>query len=108
VLCPFGLFGLAIVWMTVPRTTPVSGLLAKLVVMFALVLSSPLVSFFVGSVLAGYMSHDTTPWSGAAAGIALLVAGLAAWPATGGALARHQHGEVGVAGTALELDPPAL
>ncbi len=41
-----------------------------------LVLATPLPEYFVISLAVGYTSHDTTPWTGAASGVLLVLAGI--------------------------------
>jgi len=52
-----------------------------------LCLCSPLgqvaVGLLIAPVLLGYVSHDTTPWTEAVSGGLLVLAAVAAWPATG-------------------------
>ncbi|MBG6097562.1 hypothetical protein [Nocardioides luteus] len=38
--------------------------------------------FVVGPIAAGYVSHDTAPWSEAPAGVLLVLAAIVMWPAT--------------------------
>lgn len=44
--------------------------------------------FFIAPIAAGYMSHDTTPWSEAPAGVLLVLAAVLVWPATARVMAR--------------------
>jgi hypothetical protein len=52
-----------------------------------------------------YMSHDTTPWTGAVSGFALIIAGLALWPAFAQPAAGDaDHQDSGTAGRASEVE----
>lgn len=44
--------------------------------------------FLVGPIAAGYVSHDTAPWSEAPAGVLLVLAAIVVWPATARVTAR--------------------
>lgn len=57
--------------------------------------------FIVGPLAAGYMSHDTTPWSEAPAGVLLVLAAVLVWPATARATARSASDLVSPAEEAL-------
>ncbi|MQW76714.1 hypothetical protein GHK92_12580 [Nocardioides sp. dk4132] len=60
---------------------------ARLLLAVLVVLCGPLgqvaVGLLIAPVLLGYVSHDTTPWTEAVNGGLLVLAALAAWPATG-------------------------
>lgn len=45
--------------------------------------------FLVGPIAAGYVSHDTAPWSEAPAGALLVLAAIVMWPATRSVTARR-------------------
>ena len=45
-------------------------------------LATPLAEVMFGPLLVGYMSHDSTPWTGAVTGALLVAAACVVWPAT--------------------------
>jgi hypothetical protein len=47
-------------------------------------MATPLGEAMFAPLLVGYMSHDSTPWTGAVTGVLLVTAGFAVWPATSG------------------------
>jgi hypothetical protein len=54
----------------------------RVVVVILITMSTPLAEALLTPMLVGYMSHDSTPWTGAWTGAFLIAAGIAAWPAT--------------------------
>ncbi|NPC97813.1 hypothetical protein [Nocardioides sp. zg-DK7169] len=71
----------------VPRSQPVArGVLAAV-----LCLATPVPQYLLAPLVVAYSSHDTTPWTGAAGGVLLLVAALVVWPATGGRAPAHDR-----------------
>ena len=56
----------------------------RVVVTVLIAMATPLAEVIFAPMLVGYMSHDSTPWTGAVTGVLLVTAGCAVWPATSG------------------------
>ncbi|MBD3925053.1 hypothetical protein IEZ26_10510 [Nocardioides cavernae] len=56
----------------------------RVVVTVLIAMATPLAELIFAPILLGYMSHDSTPWTGAVTGALLVAAGCAVWPATSG------------------------
>jgi hypothetical protein len=77
----------------------------RLLVFGCLAFSAPLVEFFGASLVMLYSPSDTTPWTGAVTGFALIIAGIALWPAFAQPAAGDEdHQDSGMAGPASEVE----
>jgi hypothetical protein len=56
----------------------------RVVVSVLIAIATPLGEVMFAPILIGYLSHDSTPWTGAVTGALLVTAGCAVWPATSG------------------------
>jgi len=56
----------------------------RVVITVLIAMATPLAEVMFAPMLVGYMSHDSTPWTGAVTGALLVTAGCAVWPATSG------------------------
>jgi hypothetical protein len=56
----------------------------RVVVSVLIAMATPLGEVMFAPILFGYLSHDSTPWTGAVTGALLVTAGCAVWPATSG------------------------
>jgi hypothetical protein len=56
----------------------------RVVVSVLIAMATPLGEVMFAPILLGYLSHDSTPWTGAVTGALLVTAGCAVWPATSG------------------------
>ncbi len=56
----------------------------RVVITVLVAMSTPLAEVILTPMLLGYLSHDSTPWTGAVTGVLLVAAGCAVWPATPG------------------------
>lgn len=54
----------------------------RVVITVLIAMATPLAEVIFAPILVGYMSHDSTPWTGAVTGVLLVTAGFAVWPAT--------------------------
>jgi hypothetical protein len=93
-LVPAGMLWAFLLPVVLALTVPLVGkavggreLTSLMALVVALLLTSPLLEYFLMSMT--YTSHDTPPWSGLLSGVALVVAGVAAWwvpaaPSSGG------------------------
>jgi hypothetical protein len=77
----------------------------RLLVIGCLAFSAPLVAYIGASLVMFYTSYDTTPWTGAVTGFALIIAGIALWPAFAQpATSDEDHQDSGMAGPASEVE----
>jgi hypothetical protein len=59
---------------------PLAGIGWRVTAATALLLNNPLATYFLAGAVFGYLSYDTTPWTGAVGGATLVVAGVALLP----------------------------